>query len=147
MRARATSPRSTNGTGHQRGGIFWIGSAYYLVGRLEEASEAIEKAARSFSKYSALAAAILVRQGKLDEARQVLVELEESAKTRYVAPLALATTHAAVGDMDAALAWLERAFIERDPQLPYVKLLPAGLDALLADERVQAIIRKMGLPL
>jgi serine/threonine-protein kinase len=127
-------------------GYFWIGYAYLFVGRLQEAMAAAEKTTRSFSKPFALIAAILMQQGKLDEARHVLVELEERAQTRYVNPITHACVHAALGDVDAAAACLEQAFIERDPFLPYLRLRPMLLKEMLADERVQAIIRKMGLP-
>jgi serine/threonine-protein kinase len=127
-------------------GYFWIGYAYMFVGRLQEAMEAAEKVARSFPKPLALTAAILVRQGKRDEARHVLAELEERAKTHYVDSFARACVHAALGEVDPTSAWLEQSFVERDPKLPLIKLPPTLLKDMLADERIQAVVRKMGLP-
>ena len=126
-------------------GHYWASVAYLAVGRLQDASEAAEKATLKMAP--AVAATILARQGRLDEARRVLVELEEQAKTRYVSPVILAHTHAALGDLDAASACLEKAFIERDPMLPHLKLPRFGHEPLLNDARVQAIFRKVGLPL
>jgi TolB-like protein/Flp pilus assembly protein TadD len=129
-------------------GHYWASLAYLAVGRLQDASEAAEKAAPKMATVTATAVAmILARQGRLDEARRVLVELEEHAKAGYVSPFLLAFTHAALGDLDAASACLEKAFTERDPLLPHLKLPRFGREALLADARVQAIIRKVGLPL
>jgi len=61
--------------------------------------------------------------------------------------VSLAFAHAALGEQDAAVARLERAFDEKDPQLTFIRLLQRGWwDPVLADARVQAIARKMGLP-
>lgn len=128
-------------------GHYWASLAYLAVGQLQDASEAAEKAAPKLATATATAVAtILARQGRHDEARRVLVELEEHAKAGYVSPLLLALTHAALGDLGAASACLEKAFIERDPLLPHLKLPRFGREALLADTRVQTIIRKVGLP-
>jgi len=54
-----------------------------------------------------------------------------------------------VGETEACILRLERAFEERDPQLPFIKILRGQGDAweaALADARVQAVIRQVGLP-
>lgn len=127
-------------------GYFWIGFGYLHVGRLQEAMEAADQAARNFWKPLAVVIPVLVRQGKLHEARHIVAELEQTAKIQYEPPSGIAGAHAAAGNVDAAAAWLEEAFIQRDPGLPFIKLIgPAGLKDVLADERIQAIIRKVGL--
>lgn len=47
------------------------------------------------------------------------------------------------GQEDKAIEWLERAFIQRDPNLPY--LLVPELDDVRSDPRVQELMRRMGL--
>jgi len=48
------------------------------------------------------------------------------------------------GDEDRALAWLEKAVAERDPNAPYITF-PA-YDRLRPNPRFQALLRRMGLP-
>jgi hypothetical protein len=50
------------------------------------------------------------------------------------------------GEKELTLAWLEKARMERDPNLPYVSCLPI-YDGVRDDPRFQALVRRMGLPL
>jgi len=50
------------------------------------------------------------------------------------------------GDHDQAIDWLERAYEDHDPQLPYIGR-PTYWDSLHTYPRYQALLRKMGLPL
>ena len=52
--------------------------------------------------------------------------------------------YALAGDEDNAVYWLEKAYEERDPNLPYL-LIPV-YDGLRDNPRFQEIARKMGLP-
>jgi serine/threonine-protein kinase len=56
----------------------------------------------------------------------------------------LALDYQRAGDAEQALAWLERAFEEHAPNLPYV-VLP-GWDSLRSDPRFRALLRRMNLP-
>jgi adenylate cyclase len=49
------------------------------------------------------------------------------------------------GDTARALDWLEKAYEMRDPNMPYLGVLPI-YDPLRSDPRFQALLRKMGLP-
>jgi hypothetical protein len=48
------------------------------------------------------------------------------------------------GDIDNAIAWLEKAYEMHDPNLPY--LLSPVFDNLRNDVRFQELVRKMNLP-
>ena len=50
-----------------------------------------------------------------DRAEQILRELEEQAKQRYVSPANRAAIHLGLGDKTKALDWLEKAGEDRDP--------------------------------
>ena len=50
-----------------------------------------------------------------------------------------------VGENDRALEWLERAFVDHDPNLPYVSR-EADFDSLRDDPRFQDLLRRMNLP-
>jgi hypothetical protein len=91
---------------------------------------------------------ILVQEDRLEEARIDFGSLEKLEQSQYVGQLGLALAAAALGDVDGAVARIERAYDERDPQLPFIKILPVlgHQRAALAHPRVQAVIRKLGLP-
>jgi len=68
---------------------------------------------------------------------------------RFGKPGGVSTVHLAViyvraGDRDRALEWLERAYEERNPNMPYVESPP--FDSLQADPRFQDLTRRMKLP-
>lgn len=58
-------------------------------------------------------------------------------------PLLVASTHASLGDTDAAFTVLDRAALIRDPSLASVLLNP-GFDRLRGDPRWQPFLRKIG---
>ena len=55
-----------------------------------------------------------------------------------------ARLYAAVGEKAQALAWLDKAFEERDGGLSLLKVDP-GLDGVRSDPRFQAILARVGL--
>jgi len=125
----------------------FLAEYYSLQGRHSEALAAIQRALElsgrapselgSFGVYCA-------RAGMNEEARQVLRELESLSTRRYVSPVEFAYVHAALGEKDAAFAWLERAYEQRDPYLTDAKVYP-GLDPLRDDPRFDDLLRRMGL--
>ncbi|MFO7622199.1 MAG: TIR domain-containing protein [Bacteroidales bacterium] len=62
----------------------------------------------------------------------------------YSGPLTISNCYALAGDIDNAIYWMEKAYEEHDPNLPY--LLSPRLDILRDDPRFQEIARKMNLP-
>jgi hypothetical protein len=79
------------------------------------------------------------------EARKILRDLEAEAKTRYVSPADLATIRADLGEQDAALRWLDRAYEERSAALINLRVDPA-FDSLQAEPAFQDLVRRVGLP-
>lgn len=68
--------------------------------------------------------------------------LVQMSQTRYVSPVYLATIAGVVGDKEQALAWLEKAFQERDPGL--LPLKDGDSNALLrSDPRYQDLLRRI----
>jgi serine/threonine-protein kinase len=59
-------------------------------------------------------------------------------------PYVIAVWYLWAGDYDRTIAWLERAFEVRDPNLPYVGLQPY-FDPLRSDPRFQDLLRRLGL--
>jgi TolB-like protein/Flp pilus assembly protein TadD len=62
-----------------------------------------------------------------------------------VGAIHLANLYVHAGDRERTLEWLQRAFEERDPNIPYI---PAGpqWDPVRADPRFQDLVRRIGLP-
>jgi tetratricopeptide (TPR) repeat protein len=59
--------------------------------------------------------------------------------------MAVAAAYADAGDRDAAMAWLEKAYAVRLPQLLHVPADPA-FDGMRDDPRFGALMRKIGIP-
>jgi TolB-like protein/Tfp pilus assembly protein PilF len=77
--------------------------------------------------------------GKQTEARQILAQLRDEAKARYVSAYAFAVIHVAFGEKDQALDWLEKA--ARDHAGPNINLIKVDpyLDPLRGDPRFEAL--------
>lgn len=107
---------------------FWLvritlAGAYLRSGRPEDALLEAH-AAREVSGGSTWAMAneifYLASLGRSDEAEALLSELRNRSAERYVPPYDLAVAHAAVGDLDAAMDWLQRAYEVRDPKMAFL---------------------------
>ena len=78
------------------------------------------------------------------EALQILKELEELGKTRYVSPHHLAVLYAAVGNREQAFESLERAYENRVAQLNWLKIDPR-FRTLRSDPRFKSLLRRLSL--
>jgi Flp pilus assembly protein TadD len=124
-----------------------LGLSYLQVGQWDEAAGAFREAI-AVSDSPALAEAglgvVAARRGRPDEARAVLAELGARSVTRYVSPVAFVMLHAALGEADAALTWLERAYEQRRGWLAYLNVEPS-LDGLRAEPRFRRLQERMRL--
>lgn len=89
----------------------------------------------------ALHACALARAGDSAAARRMTV-LQRLARRRYVSPYYLAVAATGMGHLDEAVALLERACVERVPQLVYLAAEPL-FDPLRSDSRFAAILRQL----
>jgi TolB-like protein len=83
--------------------------------------------------------------GRREEARRILVKLEQMHRQGTAPSVSVAILYGALGELNAAFAWLEKAYEERDPQLTYLK---AGrrFEPLRKDPRFGQFVRRVGLP-
>ncbi len=86
---------------------------------------------------------IYARAGRRDDAVKVLDDLDRIAADEYVPAYGRAVIHAALGEREKALAWLEKAYEERS-FLVYLKVDPV-YDSLRGEERFSMILEKMGI--
>jgi TolB-like protein/lipoprotein NlpI len=78
--------------------------------------------------------------GKQNEARQVLAQLTEEAKARYVPAYAFAVIHLSLGEKDQALDWLEKAARDHDGLYSIFFNVDQYLDPLRGDPRFEALV-------
>jgi tetratricopeptide (TPR) repeat protein len=83
--------------------------------------------------------------GRAEEALQVLADLTELAKKKYVAPYFTAGIHIGLGDNDRAIEYLEKSYQEHSHWLIYLHLDPS-MDGLRSDPRFQDLLKRVGLP-
>ena len=58
----------------------------------------------------------------------------------------IATIDAGLGDKNRAFEFLEKAFQEKSPDIPYFLKADLRLDTLRSDPRFQDLVRRVGLP-
>jgi TolB-like protein/Flp pilus assembly protein TadD len=106
----------------------WLGVCRAVQGRLTDAERLLRAAIdQGLQAGNAQLTAVLVRSGRIDEARQRVRDLDAAARERYVSPFVLAQAHAAVGETEAALEYLEQAQQERTAMFTLCLLGPGYL--------------------
>lgn len=127
----------------------WIlGLVYRKTGRHDLAITEGEKGVRLSGGSPLLCAALAQSYGvanRASEARQILNDLRELAKRKYVAPHFFAGIHIGLGENDRAIEYLEKSYEERSHWLIYLHLDP-GMDDLREDGRFGALLDRIGLP-
>jgi serine/threonine protein kinase/Tfp pilus assembly protein PilF len=119
-----------------------LGTVYIEQGRPRQALAETEREQHPAVRLYVLALAYHAL-GRKKEADAALAEL----LTKYHATMAyqIAELYAVRGDADRAFEWLERAYIQRDVGLTYIKGDPP-LRNLKHDPRYAVFLKKMGLP-
>ena len=124
-----------------------LGRILLEQGAWSEAIAALEKAVslsnRSARFLSSLAYGYGIT-GRNDLAREILDELTEMSKQRYVAWSDFAFVHAGMGERDQAIQCLQHACEDRDSHLMALKVDPR-LASLREDTRFKALLIRVGL--
>jgi hypothetical protein len=84
--------------------------------------------------------------GRKDLAINVLAQLEQLSKQRYVAPFEVAVIYVGLGDKEKTFEWLEKAYQDHSPWLIWLKVDPR-FESLHGDPRYGHLRDRMGLPL
>ena len=123
-----------------------LGGALEQAGRLDEAIATFERALALPGEFSAkgLLAHTYAVSGRKDRARELLAELTAAAGSRYVAPYTLAAIRVGLGEHDAALELLDRAWRGHDRGMSWLKVSPR-FDPLRAHPSFQEILRRLRL--
>jgi len=128
-------------------GEFWLGRAYLEKGMLAEAIPALERNRRmrpDRSQGFGMLALAYARAGRKNEARKLLEEAENLAKTTYVSPVSMAHACAALGQTDRVFRFLEQAYLDRNHNLATLKVEPT-FDSLRQDPRFQDLLKRVNL--
>jgi tetratricopeptide (TPR) repeat protein len=124
--------------------LYVQGCAYALKGMYEQAIELHKKAGELSPGWKSGLARIYAMAGRLDEARQVLAELEADYAPWDTWQIAL--IYVALDEKDQAFRWLEEAYgPPNHPYLPWMSCAP-GFKPLRGDPRFDDLLRRMNLP-
>ena len=124
-----------------------LAGALFSSGRLQEALDTIKVGLSTIGDQEARAA---IDRGYASGGFQTaMLEAAETmairAETVYVEPKWIADLYDYAGETGRTLDWLERAYDERDPNLPYLSALPYS-KAVNSDPRFEAMLQKLDLP-
>jgi len=131
---------------------FWI--AHLFLGKTYLSKKEYPEAIAEFTKAReisggnseaiSMAGCVWAIAGDAAKARAVLNELKALANERYVPSTNLAALYCALGEKDEAIAWLDKAYEDRDIRLNRLKVEPKW-DSIRSDPRFVAIVKRMGL--
>ncbi|MFB3132111.1 MAG: tetratricopeptide repeat protein, partial [Rhodothermales bacterium] len=82
--------------------------------------------------------------GKHEEARRILNNVLKGSGQRTVSMSGIASVYTALGDKEAAIAWLQKAVKQHEGETLWIKTDPTW-DSLRSDSRFQALLKKMDL--
>jgi len=126
---------------------FWKSWSLGQLGDLEGAIESLETAVQlSDSSAITLAglAAALGRAGREAEARELLARLSDPERTPAPPLYEIGKAHLALGELDAAFDWFERAYRARALQLVFIAVDPE-MDPARDDPRFTDLVRRLRL--
>jgi eukaryotic-like serine/threonine-protein kinase len=124
-----------------------LGWAYLKSGMPDQGLAELERAARAapgHTLYMAQLGEAYGLTGKTEQAREILRQLEEMSRERYVSPYHMAYVYTGLGENDTAVGYLERAYEEKGGSVYGVK----GsflFTTLRPHPRFRALLAKMNL--
>jgi eukaryotic-like serine/threonine-protein kinase len=128
---------------------YFLAVGYEGSGQRQEAipeyQKAVELSQGDTDPTAGLAHAYAVSDQKAS-AEKILRELLQKSKTSYVSPYMIGTIYAGLGDKKKAFEFLEKAYQERSPDIPYFLKADLRIDNLRSDPRFQDLLRRVGLP-
>ena len=126
---------------------FHLGRAYMAKNMYPQAIAEYQKAQATLGETPAIVMAIgyaNAKSGNRAAARKALEELRAQSKRRYVPALYFGAIYIGLGDLDAGMSWLEKAYQEHSDYLIYLNVDPMA-DPLRSNPRFQSVLRKIGI--
>lgn len=134
---------STFSIAHYRIGTAYIGLKEYNMAQ-HHLHIAIELAPENTRFLSALGFAKSLA-GKKDETRQIQQELLRQSKAKYVPSYDLAVVSLGLGEDQKALQYLEQAYSDREPWMPFIEMNPL-FGSLKNNPQFQELVMKIEKP-
>lgn len=125
-----------------RGAMLIVGWAYEQKGMFPEAISAMEKFFPCSSRTASMAHALAV-WGKRPNAEQLLDQLLNDSKKKYVSAYDIAVVYVGLADRERAFDWLNKAFDEHAGFMLYIRSDPR-LKPLRSDPRFADLVRRLG---
>ena len=126
----------------------YLGQAYLQKKMYERAIEEFRTAASlspgAWSRRADLANAY-AQAGKKEQAQEILSEFLHAPKGQYTSPYDWAMIYAGMGDKQKTLAWLDKAYDERNGRIANLAVHPQ-FAFLRGTPGFQALLKRMGLP-
>ncbi len=128
-------------------GVWLLGKVLFASGQGDPALAALSKASE-LSRGAVWTQCVLgYARAKLGEpaaALTILAELQDVHKHIYVPAIALSLLYLGLGDLDSALAWLDKSCMDHDAWAVAIKVDPVYAE-LQTDARFNALLRRTGL--
>jgi serine/threonine-protein kinase len=124
-----------------------MGMALSQKGALQESIASLEKTVQlspSFTLATGFLAAAYARSENPDHATTLIEELKLKSTKQYVSPTCFAIYHAALGDSEKAIEYLQNSFADRDPYVTRMAAEPY-FDFLHSDSRYRQLLGRMNL--
>jgi tetratricopeptide (TPR) repeat protein len=124
-----------------------LGLAHTQQSRYDQAVASLERAGSLSGRNPAVLGCLAWAYGWAGErtkALDLLAELRELARRRYVSPVAFESVYIGLGDLERQFEYLEKEYQERSNNLAYFAVMP-GRQRARADSRGQELMRRLGL--
>lgn len=119
-----------------------MGWTYEQKGMFQESISSLEKAFPSTPRTASVAHALAL-SGKKAAAEDVLSQLMEDAKKKYVSAYDFGVIYTGLGDNSRALEWFDKAYAEHSGFMVYAYLDPR-LRLLRHEPRFQDLLHRVG---
>ncbi len=103
------------------------------------------KPALAMPNYLSWRGYLYAREGRKQEARQLLRQLLLLARREYIDPGLPAAVYISLGDKEQAFAWLEKAYAAQSAYMTSLKAWSL-FDPIRSDPRFADLLRRVGLP-
>ena len=126
---------------------FRLGLAYIQAGMYGEAIEQMQACQNISNDRDSVGWIGYIHglKGEHDAAQELLRELEDISRERYIPPYCFAIIYLGLGEVDEAFKWLEKAAREHDYWMIFIHVDP-DLDRLRGDPRFDKLIELVGIP-
>ncbi|MDQ6701576.1 MAG: tetratricopeptide repeat protein, partial [Acidobacteriota bacterium] len=128
-------------------GYLYAGLAYDAMSKWDDALTELTQALKLFDGDTRVHACLgycYAKLGRTDEARQVLLDLDERAKQQYVPRVNFAIVCIGLNESERAVAELQRGFEVHEGWVAFLAV-DWHFDPIRGDPRVQAMLRQMHL--